>query len=459
MSVLARPHGFGDGLGGAIALVADRLAAADLECLRGCFAVVERFEPVHDHDGYVAGWLPTRWPLECDAALATFAARALASSDPALRAVLDRVRVGCEDDELRSLAGIVDAGAPSEELERQIVRIASRPSSVASRALAQAHRLLPLTSYDVHRSLPSVSASMAATLILLALESGSITPRQLVETVRAWAPTGAHAGRTTAPRVLTATWPGFAVLLAGPSDPTLPVRLAEGFATAPSLDAAHARFESLTEGLEGAGLVALLGDEAVIFRGGFVHAWWTDGARVTRVLGPRTHDTHHTLSSVTWGLHVGELPDAALRTAAEPPLERVLARLVPSRSKGLAELFSPTTEREPPPDAAAVLLRAPHSPRPSISADPNELASRRARVETLVERELRGTSGLEASVDVAGHDGTNAAMEQVGVLRVTVIRDDASGSSSELDAARAIELALAARPDLSPCEVVGEYVK
>lgn len=457
MTDSALPHGFHDGLGGALALVADRFSDADLEHLRGCFAVVEHFEPVLDPDGEVDGWLPTRWPLECDAALATLAARALAPNDPALQLALARLRAGCDDDELRRMAGVVRADMSRVELENELVRIASRPSSDASRALARAHRLVPLASYDVHRSLASSSASAAATLLRLALAANALTPRQLVETARGWAPVGHHGSRSSAPHLMPATWPGFAVLLAGTTDATLPARLAEGFATAPDLDVARARFEASTEGLEGAGLVALLGDEGIVLRRGTVRAWRMDAVSVTDVVAP---SARHGAQWATWGLGVGELDEAALPSVATRPLDRALGRLLPSDAPGLAELFFGPSKRSTPARLAAVaLVRAPTSPRPSIPPDPIDLATRRAALEALVEQALQGTRGLDATVVEAGYDGTNDAWEQLAVLRAVVIRDDVAGSSSELDAVRAIERALEARPELSPCEVVGDYVK
>lgn len=459
MTERAWPHGFRDGLGGALALLADRFSDDELSRLRGRFAVAEHFEPVLGADGDVEGWIPTRWPLACDAALATLAARALAPSDPAVQTVLQRLRADCDDDELRRWAGAIHTSWPRHALEAEIALIASLPSSDASRALAQSHRLLPLTSYDVHRSLASSSAASAAALLRLALETGVLTLEKVIDTVCGWAPEGGHGARTSAPHLTPSTWPGFAVLVDGAVDATLPTRLAEAFASATGVDEASERFETLTEGLEGAGLVAVVGDEGVVLRRGTVQAWTTDGSSVSHIAAPCSRNK---AASSTWVLSAGTIDEAALPLVATGPVDRALGRLLPFRTPGLAELFSvtsPHAESAPPRPGAVALVRAPASPAPSLLPDPVELASRRAALEALVDEALRGTHGLFAEVAVAGHDGTNGALEQIAVLRVLIVRDDVEGASSELDAVAAIEDAIAARPGLAPCEVVGDYVK
>lgn len=457
MTERALPHGFRDGLGGALALLADRFTDDELIRLRGRFAVAEHYEPVVGADGDVEAWIPTRWPLACDAALATLAARVLAPSDPALQMVLERLRADCDDDELRRRAGAIHTLWPRHELEAEIALMASLPSSDASRALAQAHRLLPLSSYDVHRSLASSSAASAAALLRLALEAGGLTFEEVIETVCGWAPVGGHGARTLAPHLTPATWPGFAVLLDGAPDTTLPMRLAEAFATATSFDEVRERFETLTEGLDGAGLIAIVGDEGVVLRRGTVQAWLTDGSSVSHIAAPCSRTK---AASSTWVLGAGAIQEAALPLGATRPVDRALGRLLPSPTPGLAELFSgPRKESAPARPGAVALVRAPASPSPSLPPDPVELASRRAALEALVDEVLRATRGLFAKVTEAGHDGTNGALEQIPVLRVLIVRDDIEGASSELDAVRALEDAIAARPELSPCEVVGDYVK
>ena len=78
----AFPQGWCDGLGGSLALLADRFTPAERLALRGRFAVLEGWTDSPQ------GWHPTRWPLSFDAALATMAARALAPAEPWLERTL-----------------------------------------------------------------------------------------------------------------------------------------------------------------------------------------------------------------------------------------------------------------------------------------------------------------------------------------------------------------------------------
>ncbi|MCA9615287.1 MAG: hypothetical protein KC586_21175 [Myxococcales bacterium] len=426
----AWPHGFRDGLRGALALIADRLGDAATP-LRGRFALVEDWR----FDGDV--YHPSAWPLACDAALATFA------------------------------ASVALDGHPAFELARSVVRDSSDVETVATAAEALLARLGDDASWEdwyTHAFLRAHSAARggamsrcvalgqataaagwAAELLRWALEREALTPEEIVALVESWAPEAEHLARVRTPGLaalrtgevgaecVAASWPGLAIVADGTTDRARLDAWASSFATK-SLDDALGEVARHADALRGLGVIALRpGGRGTVWRSGSVEAWVADDSRVdTKVEGELVRE------GATWALHVG---------AMEPRRPtRAGAGLVAWTGGANLDAFA--------------ALREPASPRPHVP----RWADARVRAEALVSAAVPflvdgDATGLDLRVrfEDDAREPVDGALERDVVVVITVVRADVDGAADEDAAAEALRARLPAA--LGPLEVDATDVK
>ncbi len=428
----ALPHGFRDGLGGALALVADRFDDATLEPLRGRFAIVEDWS--FDGDAYFS----SRWPLACDAALATLAARATLTGHAAFEGAFCLVRDSDEATTPRIAADALLCRLDDDASWEDWYTLAFLRAHATARGGAMSH--------VVALGEASASAGWAAELLRWALDRGALTPKEIASLVERWAPAAEHVarvrsagladmftGRETRTDLLAESWPGFAVVVDGTSEPRVGEDLAELFATRP-WDEAVREARSRAERYRGLGVVALRpGGRGVVVRAGTVRAWLADDAHVEAdVEGERTSDAG------TWALHVGEM------TPRRPSMEGAT----------LAAWARPA-----PPEAFAV-VREPNAPVPFVP----KLASARTRAEAIgvvAAPLLVDAHGVDLRVSFADDPSLpiDGAGERDVMVEINVVRDDVEDASDEEAVASELRRRLRERPDLEPHVVTSTYIK